>query len=140
MARLRASRGGRRVLVMAPVAALAVIALAIAGGSGTSQAPSERPLMARSFSPHASLSPARLARSTIIWNGGATVASTGETVNVFVSAALAPEHGTAQTWADFIAGLLHGSELPRLTSTSRRSPRCRASAVSTRSAATGRTG
>ena len=24
-------------------------------------------------------------------------------------------HGTAQTWADFIAGLLHGSELPRLT-------------------------
>ena len=115
MARLRASRGGRRVLVTAPVAALAVIALAIAGGSGTSQAPSERPLMARSFSPHASLSPARLARSTIIWNGGATVASTGETVNVFVSAALAPEHGTAQTWADFIAGLLHGSELPRLT-------------------------
>ncbi len=99
-----------------PVAALAAITLAIAVGCGTSQAPSERrPLMARSFSPHASLSPARLARSTIAWNGGPTVASTGETVNVFVSATLAPELGTAQTWADFIAGLLHGSELPRLT-------------------------
>ncbi len=103
------------MLVTVPAAALAAITLAIAVGSGTSHAPGERPLMARSFSPHASLSPARLARSTITWNGGPTVASTGETVNVFVSTTLAPEHGTAQTWADFIAGLLHGSELPRLT-------------------------
>ena len=32
-----------------------------------------------------------------------------------MSTTLAPELGTAQTWADFIAGLLYGSELPRLT-------------------------
>jgi hypothetical protein len=116
MACLLASRGGRRVLATTPAAALAVVALAISTGSTVSQTPSELPTIARSFHPpHASLSSSRLARSTLTWNGGPTVASTGETVNVFVSATLPPEHGTAQTWADFIAGLLHGSELSSLT-------------------------
>lgn len=116
MACLLASRGGRPVLATVPAAALAIVALAISTGSTDSQTPSEPATMARSFHrPHASLSASRLARSTLIWNGGPTVASTGETVNVFVSAALPPEQGTAQTWADFIAGLLHGSELSSLT-------------------------
>ena len=58
---------------------------------------------------------ARLERSNVVWNGGPTTASTGETVNVFVSATLPPELGTPQSWADFIAGLLHGPELSSLT-------------------------
>lgn len=57
----------------------------------------------------------RLERSTVVWNGGPTTASTGETVNVFVSAALPVELGTPQTWADFMVGLLHGPELSSLT-------------------------
>jgi hypothetical protein len=36
-------------------------------------------------------------------------------VNIFVSSALPQELGTPQTWADFIAGLLHGPEISSLT-------------------------
>jgi hypothetical protein len=36
-------------------------------------------------------------------------------VTVYVSPSLPPELGTAQTWADFIAGLVHGPELSKLT-------------------------
>ena len=67
----------------------------------------------------ASPAPARLqvqlARSSASWNGGPTVAATGETVSVYVSTALAPELGTQQTWADFLAGLEHGPEISSLT-------------------------
>lgn len=45
----------------------------------------------------------------------ATTATTGETVNVYVSAALPAELGTPQTWADFLAGLVHGPEISALT-------------------------
>jgi hypothetical protein len=61
------------------------------------------------------LSAARLAQSSISWIGGLTVARTGESVNLYVSAALSPDLGTPQTWADFLAGLLHGAELSALT-------------------------
>jgi hypothetical protein len=104
------------MLATVPAAALAVLALAISTNSTASQTPSEPPTVARSFHPpYTSLSASRVANSTLTSNGGPTVASTGETVTVFVSAALPPEQGTAQTWADFIAGLLHGSELSSLT-------------------------
>ena len=36
-------------------------------------------------------------------------------MSVYVSAALAPELGTEQTWADFLAGLEHGPEMSSLT-------------------------
>ena len=61
------------------------------------------------------LSRSRLARSSVSWTGGAMTATTGETVNVFVSSTLPQEFGTAQSWADFIAGLLHGPEISSLT-------------------------
>ena len=38
----------------------------------------------------------------------------GEQVSVYVSATLPPELGTAQTWADFLGGLVHGPELSAL--------------------------
>jgi hypothetical protein len=59
------------------------------------------------------LTRARLARAA--WNGGPTLAATGETVSVYVSTGLAPELGTPQSWADFIATLEHGPEISSLT-------------------------
>lgn len=49
------------------------------------------------------------------WWGGPTVASTGETVNVFLSDAFPQDPATAATWVNFFAWLEHGSELPSLT-------------------------
>lgn len=49
------------------------------------------------------------------WIGGPTTASTGEQVTVYVSGSVSPEVGTPQSWADFIAGLDHDSELSLLT-------------------------
>ena len=65
--------------------------------------------------PSTTLSAARLAQTPVSWIGGPTTATTGESVNVYISAALPPDLGTPQTWADFLAGLLHGSELSALT-------------------------
>lgn len=49
------------------------------------------------------------------WLGGPTVASTGETVTVYVSASLPPESGTPQSWAEYFVSLVHGPELASLT-------------------------
>lgn len=105
------TRGGRTLL-----AAIALgLVIAIAASAGRATAPSPRPL-ARGI-PHADVtpSPARAARAATTWSGGSTTASTGEVVTVYVSPSLPPELGTAQTWADFLAGLVHGPELPKLT-------------------------
>lgn len=110
----------RRVLSGASAVAVALaVALVASAGARTPSAGAVgggvEPLAHVIHQPGAILAPARLARSTVSWNGGPTIASTGETVNVFVSAALPAELGTAQTWADFLAGLLHGPELSSLT-------------------------
>jgi hypothetical protein len=42
-------------------------------------------------------------------------AATGDVVTVYVSTTLPTELGTPQSWADFIAGLVHGPELATLT-------------------------
>jgi hypothetical protein len=65
--------------------------------------------------PSTRFSRSKLTRDAISWAGGPTTASTGETVNVLVSATLPADAGTPQTWADFIAGLEHGPELASLT-------------------------
>jgi len=49
------------------------------------------------------------------WHGGATTAAGGETVRVEISDTYAPEAVSAQVWADFFAGLVHSSELVRLS-------------------------
>jgi hypothetical protein len=61
------------------------------------------------------LAPEAQARLTAagFW-GGPTTASTGETVTVFVSNTYPQDPATQQRWADFFAGLLHGSELSAL--------------------------
>lgn len=110
-----AKGGGRRVLLAAAAAVLAVCA-ALGSSTGPRPAALTDPPVAR-LAPGSvpTLSAARLARSTVVWSGGPTTAATGETVNVFVSAGLPPELGTPQTWADFVAGLIHGPEISSLT-------------------------
>jgi hypothetical protein len=53
------------------------------------------------------------ARIAITWRGGAVTASTGESVDVFVSDALPVE--TPEKWAEFLVGLTHGPEIALLT-------------------------
>ena len=65
--------------------------------------------------PGATLTKERLVRSAGSFIGGPTTASSGETVNVYVSSTLPTTLGTPQSWADFIAGLLHGPEISSLT-------------------------
>lgn len=48
------------------------------------------------------------------WWGHVYTASTGESVNVSVSDSYPVDEAVGQTWADFFAGLVHGSELQLL--------------------------
>jgi hypothetical protein len=45
------------------------------------------------------------------WQGGTFTASTGESVRVYVSSSYPDGAATGQRWADFLASLLHGTEL-----------------------------
>ena len=56
-----------------------------------------------------------LRSSDVSWHGGPTIARTGERVTVFVSDSYGSGVNDVQQWADFIAGLIHGSELGLLT-------------------------
>ena len=98
---------------------LAAAAVTLAGGASRAmemQPPVPTTVTARlTADSDAPLSSARLAQTSISWVGGATTASTGESVTVYVSAALPADLGTPQTWADFLAGLVHGPELAALT-------------------------
>lgn len=109
---------GRALPWSSSVVAL-LLALAVATGVRASAAAApasvSTPFARFIDKPGATLSPARLARSTVSWSGGPTTATTGETVTVYVSAALPPELGTPQTWADFLVGLIHGPEISALT-------------------------
>jgi hypothetical protein len=51
------------------------------------------------------------ARSTTTWHGGSTQAADGDSVLVYVSDAYAGEPNTPERWANFFAGLVHGTEL-----------------------------
>jgi hypothetical protein len=51
----------------------------------------------------------------VTWHGGLVTTRTGEHVTVFVSDSYRPDVNGVQDWADFIAGLIHGSELSLLT-------------------------
>jgi hypothetical protein len=61
---------------------------------------------------HLDLRPAkatRVARGS--WWGGPVVTSTGETVTLYVSDSFGPDEARRASWANFFAGLYHGSEL-----------------------------
>src|SRR5205807_7245744 len=56
----------------------------------------------------------RLQKAGSQW-GGPYTASTGETVTVYASSSYPQDPALGQRWADFLAGLVHGSELSLLT-------------------------
>jgi len=58
---------------------------------------------------------AALHHADVTWHGGPMTARTGEQVTVFTSDSYANGVNDPQQWADFIAGLIHGSELGLLT-------------------------
>jgi hypothetical protein len=118
--RVRAVRPFIVVLVIALVSAFAVAAVGSGARLGESTAigsprvagpGSERALGYRITK----LQPRKLQQAPIAWRGGAIVTSTGETVNVLVSDAFAPDVVTPESWAEFLVKLVHGPELASLT-------------------------
>jgi hypothetical protein len=99
-------RGLQRCVVVA------VTALA-AGGGGWSQGGVSTPPGTAAFRSSATLATDRHAARA--WRAGAYTTSTGETVRVEVSDTYAPEAVSGQAWAEFFAGLVHGTELARVT-------------------------
>lgn len=109
---------GLRLLAVLVAGALLLAALVATGhGSREAARADARPVSARSIdaAPGTALRAERLARAAITWRGGPITASTGETVSVRVSDALPPETATPESWAEFLVGLTHGSELSLLT-------------------------
>src|SRR5690348_5783160 len=103
---------------LALVAALAcAIGVALAAPLGHPPTPAAAaPLFERLSTGTITLSPRAARRVTKLdWQAGPTTANTGETVNVEVSDAIPDPATVAQKWANFFAGLLHGSELQLLT-------------------------
>jgi hypothetical protein len=52
-----------------------------------------------------------LAQSAEAWSGGPITASTGDTVQVYISDSYTPDQVSQQYWAEFLAHLTHGPEL-----------------------------
>jgi hypothetical protein len=118
--RLRALRPVIFVLLIALAAVLAIAtvgtgsnvgAVATVDGARFGNPAKERSLGYRITT----LQPHRLQQAAIAWRGGPIVTSTGETVNVLVSDAFAVDAVTPESWAEFLAKLVHGPELASLT-------------------------
>jgi hypothetical protein len=96
--------------------AAALVALA-AGGAATLTEPAPSTTsaaLARSVDGRTGSSPINArARAAITWRGGPITASTGEVIHMFVSDLLPAE--TPEKWAEFLAGVAHGPELPTAT-------------------------
>jgi len=105
-----------RRLAVVLAGALLVGALA-AAGTRADEPTSGRAVAARRLASDATapLRAARLAQTAATFHGGPVVASTGETVDVRVSDSLPAETATPEGWAEFLVGLIHGPELPQLT-------------------------
>jgi hypothetical protein len=106
-----------RRLALVLACAVLVGALAAAAAHGAGRALSAHPTSARALDAELAtpLRPARLAQASVTWLGGPTTTSTGETVDVRVSAALPAEAASPSRWAEFLTGLTHGSEISQLT-------------------------
>jgi hypothetical protein len=112
-----ASARARRVSAFL-VAGTLLVLLAGAGGSASNRtiaSPTSAWLANTVSEPTGTFSHQRLARSAVTWHGGMITASTGETFRVLISDAYTPETTTPETWAEFLAHLVHGPELAQLT-------------------------
>jgi hypothetical protein len=108
----------RPSLLLAPATLAAVLALCVPAQAArpTAQEPvSGRvvPGLAHVRDGHASAR--RAHRATASSYGGRIRASNGEFVSVQMSDAYVPDNGVLQAWANFIAGLQHGSEISGIT-------------------------
>lgn len=104
----------RRVAV-AVSGALLVVGVLAATAQGTQSAAQTTSARAIKLDLDAPLRARVLQEVPITFRGGPTTASTGEVVDVRVSAALPVETSTPEGWAELLTRLTHGPELARLT-------------------------
>jgi hypothetical protein len=106
-----------RAFVVLLACALLVGALAAAAAHGPRRALSPQSTSARALDVELGtpLRAARLAAADVNWLGGPTTTSTGETVDVRVSAALPVYAASPGRWAELLTGLTHGSEISDVT-------------------------
>jgi hypothetical protein len=112
---MRSRSGSRTALVVLAAAVLATAAFAAGLGSGGIAAPQGAPAAIVPLAERiTTLQADRLQQAAVEWRGGPVTTSTGETVTILVSDSFAPEV-TPEGWAEFLVGLLHGSEIGQLT-------------------------
>lgn len=111
------TRSRRLVTLLAVVTLLVALAGAAQRGGPERLAVPASPAGSYAFtsSPRVTLGVDTKARTAITWRGGPITASTGEVVRVFVSASLPVETTSPEAWAEFLAGLAHGTELSLLS-------------------------
>ena len=101
---------GRSFMRAGMVAAIVIAVVALLAGAAVQGA---RP--ATVAAPRVSATQKIAARTVTGWTGGWVTTSTGERVRVFVSDAAAARGVAAGDWANFFAGLVHGSEFSTVT-------------------------
>jgi hypothetical protein len=114
-------RAGTACLLALRALALCGLAALLAAPAASAAAP-DRHLDAHPSLARIALGPAVIMDSTLgrlavpgsFW-GGATTASTGEQVTIFVSRSYPEDPAVTQRWANFLASLVHGSELSSVT-------------------------
>jgi hypothetical protein len=115
---LRATAPPRNLLILSAALLVALVGT----GSAAARTDPERTRLDSPRLGEIARGPAYIADSTLAaapsragyW-GGPTLASTGEMVTIYVSDLYPQNAATAQRWADFLASLVHGPELSRLT-------------------------
>ena len=111
-----AQRRGRFCLARASVAVIGIAVLVVPASSAHGLRQLDRPVRAQigfaSAIPEGRLSWA--AAPTGFWGGEYTTRS-NERVTIYTSNSYAVDEATNQRWADFLAGLIHGSELSTVT-------------------------
>jgi hypothetical protein len=115
----RGYKGGVTLPRLRPLAivvsgALFIVALVVAAAGTDRALPSAAYASSIDAAPSVALRAERLTRAAATFRGGLVTTSTGETVDVRVSDAL-PAEATPESWAEFLTGLTHGSEITLLT-------------------------
>ena len=127
---MRSAWKPRRVAALAAATLLVLGAPALHGSARLQAAPAfPRGNAYLAAAAAAGPSAMRLPAVGVGWHGGAVTAATGEQMTIYISDGYTTEQVSQQTWADFFAGLIHGSELARLVAyvvTPTRSSRCAA--------------
>jgi hypothetical protein len=110
------ARKGGFVPVLASVVVIGGGALGVPASSAHAVRPLDRPIRAQIAAavgiPEGTL---RLARPPVGFWGGEYTTRSNERVTIYTSSSYGVDEAANQRWADFLAGLMHGSELSRVT-------------------------